>query len=92
MRRERPEMASAWVRLAREVVTGRRNVTIESTMGAYSGPDGLPSGRPLIFVSVVNAGRPLVRLAGAALSLNHGGTLPFFTSRLDLPHLPRLLS
>jgi len=45
-------MGSDWVRLAREVITGRRNVTIESTIGGYVAADGSPMGRPLIMVGL----------------------------------------
>jgi hypothetical protein len=85
-------MGSDWIRLAREVVTGRRNVTIESTIGGYVAADGSPMGRPLIMVSVVNAGKPLVRVTSAALTLNNGGSIPFMLNRADMPPLPRVLN
>jgi hypothetical protein len=85
-------MGADWVRLAREVVTGSRHVKIESTVGGYTSADGSPIGRPLIMVSVVNVGTPLIRLTGAALTLNNGGSIPFVWSRADMPPLPRPLS
>jgi len=40
----------------------------------------------------VNAGKPLVRVTGAALTLNSGGVIPFVLSRADMPLLPRVLT